>query len=537
MICGRGGIRHPRTFTVISRISSVLVSRTEAPLVVSNGNSGSASLCTGTSTFTGALGIRHFTRLSTGRSVRRCCGRGSVSCIISRGRGATALARDNIGGTRRFFNVRGLASPSGLAVRRRMGRTVGTGNIVGLSISCIIGSNRIVVISRFANHLVCNHHFGRNLRRTVRTGRNMGIRDRDGALTAVAFRGCFHLCGGLSNVANATRARSRRFRRVCGLSIIRVPAGGPILEGSLPSSICGARGNGFRTIVSTVIRTRRGKRPILINAVSVRGSRLLSGVLGGENVGRGILGTGRRRGRTRVITRTNGLNTMAVTAGVTNHNASVVLNNGTRCVTGTTVHGRNFARRLVRRTANCTRASSRRVVGTEGAFERLGSGCGRRVGNRTRGMERTKNLCVVNARERRSHHVSGRLHNHTNHRNSPNIDHFFLSARSSLVHLFNNSEVGVVVRHVGITRSVPVRGGVLADVVRNSRRGIRLHGFNVHGSILRCSSIVGGRHRVVCNRHSRILGNRSLRRAVLGVIRSAVTASVGRCLPRNPTRR
>lgn len=66
---------------------------------------------------------------------------------------------------------------------------------------------------------------------------------------------------------------------------------------------------------------------MLINAISVRGSRLLSGTLGGTGVGRGMLGTGFRRGRTSVITGTNAADTMAVTAGVTNHNASVILNN------------------------------------------------------------------------------------------------------------------------------------------------------------------------------------------------------------------
>ncbi len=498
-----------------------MISRTEAPLVVSNRDSGSASLCRSTGHFTHSLGVFGIHRVSSGTdSLRAGC---SNSCIISRGTGATALAPSNIGGTRRFFRVRGLGSDRGVTVTRRVGRTVHTRNVVGHSISCIMGSNRIVVISRFANHLVCNEHCGRKLRRTVRTGRNIRITGRSGALTAVAFRGFFHLCGGLSNVANATLARRTRFRRVCHLSIVRVPAGGPVTHVSRGSIICGARGTGFLTIVSGVIRYRTGKRPILINAVAVRGSRLLSTLLGGHNVGRGILGTGRRRGRTRVVTRTKGLNTIAVTAGVTNHNASVVLNNGTRCLTGTTLHRSNLDRRVVVRTAKFTRAASPRVLTTEGGCARCCGGFGTRVTPRTRTIQGTNNLSVVNARHRSSHHVSGRLHKHTNHRNSGNRARFFISLRSSLVHLFNKREVSSVVSAVEIRRSVPLRDNVLSGAVRNTRGGGRNVGFTVHGGALRCSSIVGGRHRLVCSRHGGILGNRSLGNAIAGVVFSAVS--------------
>lgn len=395
--------------------------------------------------------------------------------------------------------------------------------------SCIIGSNRILVISRFANHVVLNEECGSNLRRTVRTGRNIGIRRRDGALTAVAFRGCFHLCGGLSNVANATSARSRRFDRVCGLSIIRVPAGGPLVHGSLPSIVFRARETGCGRVVRRVGRARRDGRPVLINAVDVRGDRVLSGVLGGRNVGRGILGTGGRRHRTRVVTRTNGLNTMAVTAGVTKHKASVVLNNGTRFLTATRVGGLRCPRRLVTRTGNFTRARSRRVLRTETGFRRLRGGCGRRVGSRTSGIHRTNNLFVLNARHRSSHHVSGRLHNHTKERNSPNGSRFFLSARSSLVHLFNNSEVGTILTELGISRSVPVRDGVVSGAIRSSRGGIRNEGFTVEGRALRCSSIVGHRHRLVCGRHSVILSKVSLSSGVVSVLSADVRTGIPIC--------
>lgn len=528
--CTRREIRHNRSFTVISRISSVLVSRTEAPLVVSNINSGSASLCGVTSDFTGALGGIAMGRLSSGRGTRRRLSR-SNSFMISRGTGATALAGSNVTGTRTCFGLRGLVSDRGVAILRRVRRTVGTVNIVGHSISCIMGSKRILVISRFAKHVVLNHHCDRNLRRTVRTGRNIGMRERSGALTAVAFRGCFELCSGLSNVANATVARDARFRRVCSLSIVSVPAGGPVVEVSSPSILCGARRTGFGTVVSHVVRYRRGNRPILINAVDVRGDRTLSGTLGGHNVGRRMLGTGCRRGRTRVVTRTNGFKTIAVTAGVTNHNASVVLKKGPRCVTGTRVHGGNCSSRLVTRTANCTRASSRRVLRTEGAFHRLRGGRGRRLGSRTTGIEGTNNLCVVNARHRRSEQVSGRLHNHSKHRKSPNRDRFFLSTRSSLLELFTNSEFCGVLGGFGTINSVPVRTNVLSGSVRDTRGGMRTGGFTAHHGILRFSSIVGRRHGGVCDRHGRILSKTSLRRAVRGVVGSCFSDVIRFCYP------
>ncbi len=153
----------------------------------------------------------------------------------------------------------------------------------------------------------------------------MRVRHRARALTAVAVRGCFHLCRGLTNVANATRARTNRFGRVCGLSIVPVPAGHPVHHISCGSLVCGARHRGFTTVVGRITSYRGHNRPILLNAIGISASRVLSHVLHVTHVPRGILGTGGRTHRTRVIARTNRPKTIAVTAGVTNHNASVGL--------------------------------------------------------------------------------------------------------------------------------------------------------------------------------------------------------------------
>lgn len=476
IVCGRRLIRENLRCTVVSRISSILVSRTHAPLVVSKRDNGSAELCRTYSVLTARVGHN--------RSIPRCSGVSTVvnvirsranSFVMGRGSGIMGLARSNIGGMRRFFRVRGLTSPRGLRVRRGVVLTLHTRGLVFGSRSCIMGSSRMLVMSRFAKHVVPNHHCSSKLRRTVRTGRRMGIGERDGALTAVAFRGFFGGFSGGTNVANATLARRGRFHSVCNVSIIRVPAGGPMTHVSLRSTMCTAGGRGFGTIISTIGRTRRGKRPILMNAVAVRASRLLDNVLGERKVPRAMLGTGFRRGRTRVITLTKRRNTIAVTAGVTNHNASV------------------------------------------GLSSRTGT---------------TKNLGVVNARHRRSEHVSGRLHKHTKHRKSPNRSRFFVSLRSSLVELFNSRHLVNIFGTLKMPRNRRVRRGVLASTVRGTRRGVRTGGFNVHGGLLRCSRISGSRERVVCDRHVGILGNSGVHSTVLGVIRRRIRGSISEYVSR-----
>lgn len=247
--------------------------------------------------------------------------------------------------------------------------------------------------------------------------------------------------------------------------MIRVPAGHPVLHGSLSSHMCGATHRGCHTIVSRVRRAHGTNHPMLINAASMRVSRLLDGVLGVHGVPRGMLGTGLRRRRTRVMTRTNHSmgngNTMAVTAGVTNHNASV------------------------------------------GLAPRIGT---------------TNNLTVVNARHRRDHHISHRLHNHTKHRNSPNSSIFCMSLRSGLVHLFTSRHVTGMVSHLNFRSNRHVRDPVVDGDVRHTRHGIRRGGFNVHGRLLRCSSIVGHRHAIVCRGHHRTLVNRHVNVSVTGMV-------------------
>lgn len=243
--------------------------------------------------------------------------------------------------------------------------------------------------------------------------------------------------------------------------MMMVPAGHPVTHGSVGSHICGAGHRGCGTIVRRVRRLIGTNHPMLMNAASMRVSRVLDGVLAVHGVRRGMLGTGLRRQRTSVITGTNLRNAIAVTAGVTNHNASV------------------------------------------GLDPRIGT---------------TNNLTVVNARHRRSHHMSHRLHNHTKHRNSPNSSMFFISLRSSLVHLFSSSHVTNIVSELKFRRKRVVRRGVVSGSVRHTRGGIRRGGFNVHGHLLRCSSMVGGRHAIICAGHHRTLVNRHVNVSVMGVV-------------------
>ncbi len=249
------------------------------------------------------------------------------------------------------------------------------------------------------------------------------------------------------------------------------------MHGSVASQICGAGHRGCQTIVRRVVTVHRDKQPSLMNAASIRVSRLLGHVLSRGRVPYRILGTGLRRHRTSVITRTKQsavnaivisnrpmrghLNAIAVTAGVTNHNASV------------------------------------------GLASRIGT---------------TKKLTVVNARHRRDHHISHRLHNHDNHRNSPNSSIFCMSLRSGLVGLFKSSHVSSVVSQLKFGRNRVVRGGVVSGRVRGTRGGIRRGRFNAHGRLLRCSSIVGGRHAIVCRGHHRTLVNRHVKVSVTGVV-------------------
>lgn len=131
----------------------------------------------------------------------------SVASRLStlRGRASLARRRGLTGGSRLVAGC-----TVGSRHMRAVGRLLGTCTVFRGSSRCIMVSKRIGVISRRAKHVVRNHHCSSNLRRTVRTGRNIGIRTTARAFTAVALRGCFHVCRGLSNVANATRARTKR---------------------------------------------------------------------------------------------------------------------------------------------------------------------------------------------------------------------------------------------------------------------------------------------------------------------------------------
>lgn len=295
-------MRHGRGCTVISRISSILVSSTHAPLVVSNpvphnrrrlfrrfhpgirmimGTRGSLysgvlvrtgggvtddsrgrirrnsvrlchsfGKCPHGGTLVGFLDRRNMgtrvlgaRRCFVSRGVHRVRRTASRLCfIVSRGGGDVRLASGNVSllangaSSPAFFMLPSVASRLSRLRRvrgRRRGRTGGSRLLTGCSIGdrhmravgrllgtcalfrgssrCIIVSGGIVVISRRANHVVSKHHCSSNLRRTVRTGRHIGIRTTARAFTAVALRGCFHVCRGLSNVANATRARTNRF--------------------------------------------------------------------------------------------------------------------------------------------------------------------------------------------------------------------------------------------------------------------------------------------------------------------------------------
>lgn len=153
----RRHMRHGLRCTLISRISSVLVSRTHAPLVVSNPTRSDSRVCGHIGGVVPRLVHRR------GRSSRAFRNRNRFS--ISRGSHRIGLARHNLILVRRLLigrNVvsrkRSLCSPTGVVLVRRMATTLHTRTLFAHSISCVIGSNRIVVISRRANHAVRNHH-------------------------------------------------------------------------------------------------------------------------------------------------------------------------------------------------------------------------------------------------------------------------------------------------------------------------------------------------------------------------------------------
>ena len=328
-------------YAIVDEADSILIDESRTPLIISGGESASASSYIFADRFCKSLKKdRDFT-------------------IDIKSKTCT-LTDDGVEAAQRAFSVKNLydsSNPANQDLVHRIQQALKANFIMKRNVEYMVADGEIHLIDSFTGRVLKGREYSDGLQQAIQAKENVKIKQETITMATITYQNFFGLYDKVGGMTGTAKTEEEEFQKVYNMNVVVIPTNKPVIRLDDTDMVYGTEQAKYKAIVAEIKKRHALGQPILVGTVSVEKSEMLSQLLTKEGLRHEVLNAKNHEREALIIEQAGQLGSITIATNMAGRGTDIKLGPGVReikstpevkCAAGLCVIGteRHEARRI-----------------------------------------------------------------------------------------------------------------------------------------------------------------------------------------------
>jgi len=328
----------------------------------------------------------------------------------------------------------------------------------------VTNSGEVIIVDEHTGRLMHGRRYNEGLHQAIEAKEGVAVKEESMTLATISFQNFFRLYRKLSGMTGTAFTEAEEFQQIYALDVIQIPPNRPIIRVDKDDLIFRTEAGKLRAIVKAIQEYHAKGLPILVGSASIVKNELIAKHLDEVGLKYEILNAKNNEREAAIIAKAGEKGAITLATNMAGRGTDIKLSEEVKKLGGLVVIG----------------------------SERHDS---RRVDNQLRGR-------------------AGR-------QGDPGITQFFVSCEDDLMRIFQGTQLGNILRYVGLDEDTPIQNRAVTRNLEAAQRRIEGFNFDSRKNVVQYDNVINRHRRVVYLMRRKILEGENIFQEIKRLMKEA----------------
>ena len=328
----------------------------------------------------------------------------------------------------------------------------------------VTNSGEVIIVDEHTGRLMHGRRYNEGLHQAIEAKEGVAVKEESMTLATISFQNFFRLYRKLSGMTGTAFTEAEEFQQIYALDVIQIPPNRPIIRVDKDDLIFRTEAGKIRAIIKAIQEYHAKGLPILVGSASIVKNELIAKHLDEVGLKYEILNAKNNEREAAIIAKAGEKGAITLATNMAGRGTDIKLSEEVKKLGGLVVIG----------------------------SERHDS---RRVDNQLRGR-------------------AGR-------QGDPGITQFFVSCEDDLMRIFQGTQLGNILRYVGLDEDTPIQNRAVTRNLEAAQRRIEGFNFDSRKNVVQYDNVINRHRRVVYLMRRKILEGENIFQEIKRLMKEA----------------
>ena len=461
-------------YAIIDEVDSVLIDEARTPLIISGQSGKSTRLYEACDILACQMkrgeDMPEYSKMDAIMGVEQ---EETGDFIVNEKDKVVSLTQDGVKKVEQFFKIENLADPENLEIQHNIILALRAHNLMFRDQDYVVKDDQVMIVDEFTGRIMPGRRYSDGLHQAIEAKEHVKVKRESKTLATITFQNFFNKFEKKAGMTGTALTEEKEFRDIYGMDVVEIPTNRPIARIDHHDVVYKTKNEKYKAVVEEVVKSHEKGQPVLVGAINIDTSELISGMLKREGIPHTVLNAKFHEKEAEIV------------AGAGQHGAVTIATN---------MAGRGTDIKL---DDESKAAGGLKIIGTERHESR-------RIDNQLRGR-------------------SGR-------QGDPGESQFFISLEDDLMRLFGSEKLMDIFNALGVPEGEQIQHKMLTSAIEKAQKKIEGNNFGIRKNLLEYDQVMNDQREIIYKERRRVLDGENMRDAIFKMITDRVENCVDTCI-------
>ena len=383
------------------------------------------------------------------------------------------LTEQGVKKVEKFFNIENLADPENLEIQHNIILALRAHYLMFRDQDYVVKDDEVLIVDEFTGRIMPGRRYSDGLHQAIEAKEHVKVRRESKTLATITFQNFFNKYAKKSGMTGTALTEEQEFRDIYGMDVIEIPTNKPVARIDQEDAVYMTKKEKFRAVVEAVKEAHAKNQPVLVGAITIETSELLSRMLKREGIQHQVLN-----------------------AKFHEQEAEIVAHAG--------------------EAGNVTIATNMAGRGTDIKLDEVSKNAG--------------GLKIIGTERHESRRIDNQLRGRSGRQGDPGESRFYISLEDDLMRLFGSEKLMGVFKSLGVAENEQIEHKMLSSAIEKAQKKIEGNNYGIRKNLLDYDQVNNEQREIIYKERRMVLDGANMRDSIYKMITDTVDHTVDMCL-------
>ena len=519
-------VQRGHAFAIVVEVDSILIDEARTPLIISGKGEESSKLYEMADFFVSTLRKKVFAKTEDKESYD------DVDCdyYVDEKARTVSLTASGIAKAEKQFGVENLADPENATLSHHLNQAMKARGLMKKDIDYVVKDGQIIIVDEFTGRLMYGRRYNEGLHQAIEAKEGVDVAGESKTLATITFQNFFRLYDKLSGMTGTALTEEEEFATIYRLDVVEIPTNRPVARRDHPDVVYKNEVAKYRAIIAQVKECHAKGQPVLVGAVSLERSALLSKLLKREGVPHNVLNAKYHDQEAQIVAQAGKFGAVTIATNMAGRGTDIVLGGNAEYMAKHEMRKAGIAEELVAEADSHADAIDTEILEARKLYRDLLAKFKAQISDEARKVKEAGGLFIIGTERHESRRIDNQLRGRAGRQGDPGESRFYLSLQDDLMRLFAGERVEALMTTMRMDENIPIEAKIITSTVETAQKNVEGRNFRARKNVLEYDNVMNTQREVIYAQRKKVLDGESLRDSILTMLRQLVDSTVGEAL-------